>query len=79
MAWYAPITQLNEAERTKGLKDLYYEGLCWHCSARSPTYISSGLNMGMRRMTAFPHEMLRKTSRSTSSTLNRVTRRKPDP
>mgnify|MGYP005851199441 CR=1 FL=1 len=33
--------------------------------------------MGMRRMTAFPYEMLRKTTCSTASTSARVARRKP--
>ena len=33
MAWYAPISQLSETDRTKGLKDLYYEGLCSHAMA----------------------------------------------
>jgi MFS family permease len=48
-------------------------------SVRNSVFTTSGLSMGMRRMTAFPYEMLRKTGRSTSSTINRVTRRKPDP
>lgn len=47
-------------------------------SVRNSVFSTSGLNMGMRRMTAFPYEMLRKTTRSTTSTLHRVTRRRVD-
>ncbi|PXA03595.1 MFS transporter [Coraliomargarita sinensis] len=47
-------------------------------SVRNSFFTPSGLNMGMRRMTAFPYEILRKTTRSTSSTINRMTRRGPD-
>lgn len=43
-------------------------------SVRNSFFSASGLNMGMRRMTAFPYEMLRKTTRSTSSTIYRATR-----
>lgn len=32
-------------------------------SVRSSLFSTSGLSMGMRRMTAFPYEMLRKTTR----------------
>lgn len=43
-------------------------------SVRSSIFTSSGLNMGMRRMTAFPYEMLKKTSRGASSSLSRAAR-----
>lgn len=43
-------------------------------SVRGSLFSTSGLSMGMRRMTAFPYEMLRRTSKSTSSTLYRVAR-----
>lgn len=33
MSWYSPTTQLTETDRTKGLKGLYYEGLCSHAMA----------------------------------------------
>ena len=35
---------------------------------------ASGLNLGMRRMTAFPYDILRKTGKSTHSTLSRAMR-----
>lgn len=47
-------------------------------SVRSSFASASGLSMGMRRMTAFPYDMLRKTTQSTSSRISRVTRRKPE-
>lgn len=43
-------------------------------SMRNSITGTSGLNMGMRRMTAFPYEMLRKSTRSTTSTIYRATR-----
>ncbi|MGB0743334.1 MAG: MFS transporter [Opitutales bacterium] len=43
-------------------------------SVRSSLFSASGLNMGMRRMTAFPYEMLRKTTRSTTSSIYRAAR-----
>jgi len=43
-------------------------------SVRSSFLTASGLSMGMRRMTAFPYDVLRKTGRSTTSTLYRVAR-----
>lgn len=43
-------------------------------SVRNSLSRTSGLNMGMRRMTAFPYEMLRRTSKSTRSTLYRAAR-----
>lgn len=33
MAWYSPTTQLTEADREKGLKFLFYDGLCSHAMA----------------------------------------------
>jgi len=44
-------------------------------SVRNSLFGASGLNMGMRRMTAFPYEMLRKTTRSTRSTLYRAAKK----
>lgn len=43
-------------------------------SVRNSLVNTSGLSMGMRRMTAFPYDMLRKTGKSTSSTLYRAAR-----
>lgn len=42
-------------------------------SVRNTLQRTSGLNMGMRRMTAFPYEMLRRTGKSTRATLYRAT------
>ncbi len=39
---------------------------------RSSFFSTSGLSMGMRRMTAFPYEVLRKTGKSTTETLYHV-------
>lgn len=33
MAWYTPTTELTEADREKGLKYMYYDGLCSHAMA----------------------------------------------
>ncbi len=41
-------------------------------SVRNSLFSTSGLSMGMRRMTAFPYEMLRRTSQSTRSSLYRA-------
>lgn len=43
-------------------------------SMRQSLSSASGLSMGMRRMTAFPYEMLKNTSRSASSTIYRAAR-----
>jgi len=48
-------------------------------SVRNSLQGASGLSMGMRRMTAFPYDILRRTTRSTTTTIHRVTRRKPLP
>jgi MFS family permease len=44
-------------------------------SMRNSFASTSGLSMGMRRMTAFPYDMLRRTGRSTSSTISRATKK----
>jgi len=41
-------------------------------AVRNSFFTTSGLSMGMRRMTAFPYDVLRKTSRSTSSSIYRA-------
>ncbi|MFP4260776.1 MAG: hypothetical protein ACLFS1_06820 [Opitutales bacterium] len=33
MSWYQPISGLTEADRTKGLKYLFQDGLCSHAMA----------------------------------------------
>lgn len=43
-------------------------------SVRSSMFTASGLNMGMRRMTAFPYDMLRKTGRGAGATLSKAAR-----
>lgn len=48
-------------------------------SVRSSFFSTTGLSMGMRRMTAFPYDLLRKTGKSTTTTLDRITRRTPRP
>ncbi|MGZ0655222.1 MFS transporter [Coraliomargarita sp. W4R53] len=44
-------------------------------SVRNSLFRTSGLNMGMRRMTAFPYEMLRRTGKSARVSLRRATQR----
>ena len=43
-------------------------------SLRQSIVSASGLTMGMRRMTAFPYEMLKNTGRSASSNIYRAAR-----
>ncbi|WP_269523766.1 MFS transporter [Coraliomargarita parva] len=43
-------------------------------SVRNSLFSTSGLSMGMRRMTAFPYEMLKSTGKSTTATLYRAAR-----
>lgn len=43
---------------------------------RSGMFTSSGLNLGMRRMTAFPYDMLRKTSEAARTVTGRKTKPK---
>lgn len=42
-------------------------------SVRNSFFNTSGLSMGMRRMTSFPYDLLRRTSKSASSTVSRAT------
>ncbi len=44
-------------------------------SVRSSFFTASGLNMGMRRMTAFPYDLLHKTGKTTTSTLSKLVRK----